>query len=363
MSSFVHHRNRLSTAANVSVFHHATVVEIQSDGEPATIRRLVVANATDRRFRVTARQYVLAAGGIENARLLLASRGHHPSGLGNGEDVVGRFFMEHPTGRIGFLRPPNAAIVGEMGLYDSHREGPVFVQGALNLSAQVIRREGLRNAAFFLLPRSDSFVSESVRSLRALMVGSYRRPWEGHAIGHLRNLVTGVRPLTQTLLGKIRLTQLRAELLVVRTQSEQAPDPASRVTLGSARDRYGIPRPVLDWRLSQADLASIRRSEDLLDDELERIGLDRIQHKYGEEDPPVVFEGNYHHMGTTRMHVDPRQGVVDPDGRVHGVSNLHITGTSVFPTGGYINPTYTVVALAIRLADRLRTVLGVERAA
>jgi choline dehydrogenase-like flavoprotein len=254
-------------------------------------------------------------------------------------------------------------MIGGMGLYDSHREGPVFVQAALNLSAPVMRREGLRNAAFFLLPRGDSFVAESVRSLRAMTVGAYRRPWEGHAFGHLRNLGTGLRPLTQTLLSGIRGTRLPAQVLVVRTQSEQAPDPASRVTLGSTRDRYGIPRPVLDWRLSQADLASIRRSEDLLDDELERIGLGRIQRKYGEEDPPVVFEGNYHHMGTTRMQVDPRRGVVDPDGRVHGVLNLHITGTSVFPTGGYINPTYTVVALAVRLADRLRTVLGVERAA
>jgi choline dehydrogenase-like flavoprotein len=182
-------------------------------------------------------------------------------------------------------------------------------------------------------------------------------------MGHLRNMATGVRPLTRTLLARIRRTSLRPRVLVVRTQAEQAPDPSSRVTLGSARDRYGVPRPALDWRLSQADLASIRRSEDLLDDELERTGLGRIQRKYGEEHPPVVFEGNHHHMGTTRMQVDPRQGVVDPDGRVHGVSNLYITGTSIFPTGGYMNPTYTVVALAIRLADRLRTVVGVEGAA
>ena len=104
----------------------------------------------------------------------------------------------------------------------------------------------------------------------------------------------------------------------------------------------------------------MRRSEDLLEAELERIGFGRINRKLGEEDPPIVFEGNHHHMGTTRMHVDPAHGVVDADGRVHGVQNLYIAGSSVFPTGGHVSPTYTVVALAIRLADHVRTTLGVK---
>jgi choline dehydrogenase-like flavoprotein len=159
------------------------------------------------------------------------------------------------------------------------------------------------------------------------------------------------------MLGRFGL-RIPPSLLVIRTQAEQAPDPASRITLGGDRDRNGTPRPVLDWRLSDEDLRSIRRTEDLLEAELVRAGLGRIELKLGEENPPVVFEGNYHHMGTTRMHPDPGLGVVDSDGRVHGVRNLYITGASVFPTGGYINPTYTVVALALRLADHVRATLG-----
>jgi choline dehydrogenase-like flavoprotein len=147
-------------------------------------------------------------------------------------------------------------------------------------------------------------------------------------------------------------------LLAVRTQAEQAPNPDSRITLGNDRDRYGVPRPVLDWRMTSADLESIRRSEDLIAAELELAGFGRIERRLNEEDPPVVFEGNHHHMGTTRMHPDPKRGVVDADGRVHGVRNLYVTGTSVFPTGGYINPTYTVVALAIRLGDHLKALEG-----
>jgi choline dehydrogenase-like flavoprotein len=358
MSSFAHHRDTFATATNVTVLYHATVLEVESTGEPATVTGLRVAIAADRRFHVSARHFVLACGGIENTRLLLASRGHQPAGLGNGHDLVGRYFMEHPAARIGFLRPRDPSVVERARLYDSHREGDVFIQAALTLSPSLVRREGLRNAAFFLLPRNEAFISEGVRSLRAMAVGTYRRPWVGRTAGHVRNVAGGLVPVTKTMLGGLRRATATSTLFVVRTQAEQAPNPASRITLGTSRDRYGTPRPVLDWRLSGADLESIRRGEDLLAVELERAGFGKIERRLGEEDPPVVFEGNHHHMGTTRMHPDPRRGVVDADGRLHGVSNLYVTGTSVFPTGGYINPTYTVVALAIRLADHIRATLG-----
>lgn len=358
MSRFARHRDAFATAANVRVLYHATALEVESAGEPASVSGVRVAVAADRQFRVRARLYILAGGGIENTRLLLVSRGHQPAGLGNGHDLVGRFFMEHPAARIGFVRPSERWMVDRARLYDSHREADVFVQAALTLNPSVLRREGLRNAAFFLLPRNEAFIAEGVRSLRALAVSTYRRPWVGGTAGHVRNLATGAVPIARILLGRLGRPNGPPTLLVVRTQAEQAPDPSSRITLGKHRDRYGTPRPVLDWRLSDADLESIRRSEDLLAIELERAGFGRIERRLGEEDPPVVFEGNHHHMGTTRIHPDPRHGVVDVDGRVHGVANLYVTGTSVFPTGGWINPTYTVVALAIRLADHVRATLG-----
>jgi choline dehydrogenase-like flavoprotein len=357
MSSFAHHRDTFATAANIRVLHHATVVDIESTGEPAMVTGLRVAVSADRKFRVTARQFVLAGGGIENTRLLLTSRSHQPAGLGNGHDLVGRHFMEHPAGRIGFVRPDDPSVVRRAALYDSHPEGNVFIQAALKLNPDVVRAEGLRNAAFFLLPRDEAFISEGIRSVRALVVGTYRRPWVGQTVGHLRNMAGGLVPIGRTLLGRFR-PSATPSILVVRTQAEQAPNPASRITLGTDRDRYGTPRPVLDWRLTSDDIESIRRSEDLVAAELERAGFGRVERRLGEEDPPVVFEGNHHHMGTTRMHADPGRGVVDADGRVHGIRNLFVTGTSTFPTGGYINPTYTVVALGIRLGDHLRKITG-----
>jgi choline dehydrogenase-like flavoprotein len=354
MTAFTRFREEFATESRVTVLYHSTVTEIRSSGEPAVVHGIRAATSPGRHFTIDARFLVLAAGGIENPRLLLASRSHHPQGLGNGRDLVGRFFMEHPSGRVGLVRPSRPDVVRRAGLYDSHREGNVLVQGVLTLSPDVVRREGLRRAGFFLLPRTEAFAAEGVRSTKALFVSSYRRPRAPSVRGHVRNITADLPSIARTVVSSAVGSAPPPSLLVVRAQAEQTPDPTSRVTLGTDRDAYGIPRVVLDWRLSDDDVASIRRSEDLIDEELRRAGLGRIERKLGEESPPLVIEGHHHHMGTTRMDVDPQHGVVDSDGLVHGTRNLYATGTSVFPSGGYINPTLTVVALGIRLGDHLR---------
>ncbi|MDX1541923.1 MAG: GMC family oxidoreductase, partial [Geminicoccaceae bacterium] len=140
------------------------------------------------------------------------------------------------------------------------------------------------------------------------------------------------------------------------TISEQAPDPASRVTLGEERDALGMPRIRLDWRLGELDRRSLEVAGRLLAEEFGRSGIGRVRlPEWLEEDGwPEDLEAGWHHMGTTRMSDDPRSGVVDRDGRVHGLANLYVAGSSVFPTGGFANPTLTIVALALRLAEHLR---------
>ena len=337
---------------------HATVVEVEASGEPTQVQRLVVAAEPGRRFSVTARIFVLAAGGIENPRLLLASRQHQPAGLGNGHDLVGRFFMEHLSAGIGLMRPTNQAAMARFGLYELHPEHGALAEAYLRLSAQVLRSRQLLNAAFFLLPRSETFASEGVRSFKVLRATAVRKPWAGSGVRHLRNLGADVRPVAATVLGKVSRSPAAPTVLVVGTQAEQAPDPASRITLDHRRDRFGVQRALLDWQVSEFDVRSIRSSEDVLDRELQAAGLGHIERKLGDEEPPGLFAGGNHHMGTTRMHVDPREGVVDADGRVHGIRNLYIAGSSVFPTGGFANPTFTIVALAIRLGDHLKSRLA-----
>lgn len=140
--------------------------------------------------------------------------------------------------------------------------------------------------------------------------------------------------------------------------SEQAPNPMSRVTLSSEKDRFGRNFARLDWRLSAIDKQSIRRSQEILGKELNRAGLGRLYIELSDETPPQAITGGWHQMGTTRMHRDPRKGVVNEHCRVHGISNLYISGPSVFPTSGYANPALTIVALAVRLADHITSVFS-----
>ena len=149
----------------------------------------------------------------------------------------------------------------------------------------------------------------------------------------------------------------KAPVLDVRPQCEQVPNPASRVYLGEDRDALGLRRIVVDWRLTDLDLIGIRRGLEIVGETFATAGLGRLElsPEVREATPQtLVCAEAWHHIGTTRMSDDPRSGVVDRDCRVHGLGNLYVAGSSVFPTTGIVNPTFTIVALAIRLADHLR---------
>ena len=141
---------------------------------------------------------------------------------------------------------------------------------------------------------------------------------------------------------------------------EQGPDPENRVMLSEERDRLGCRKAMVQRRLSRQDVESVRRTHRIFRDELTRCGLGRfaIDDDFVTPEFTSVDHGASHHMGTTRMHDDPRQGVVDANCRVHGIGNLYVAGSSVFPTGGHANPTLTIVAMALRLADHLNLALN-----
>jgi choline dehydrogenase-like flavoprotein len=143
------------------------------------------------------------------------------------------------------------------------------------------------------------------------------------------------------------------------TRQEQAPNPASRVTLSSERDALGMPRVRLDWRLTELDHRSFRAFYEVLGRELGRAGVGRLQMRDWVLEAPTApwppsLGGGWHHMGTTRMSRDPKQGVVDVNCRVHGVANLYVAGAAVYPTAGCVNPTLTLVAMTLRLSDHLK---------
>ncbi len=347
--------DRLAAADDVQVILRAHVAELVGDdrdsGRIAGARALA---ARDSSFTVNARVTVLAAGGIGNARLLLLGNAEHPAGIGNRHDLVGRFFMEHPAFRSGVVVPTDRAVLERRDLFavfDQDAESvPIFAP-----SAEVLRERGLQNTYLILEPKPDVLATSEVRAALTLAQAIRCQPLTRQFPGRVARAAIAAPAVARAWRARRRTP----DVFLVTVQAEQAPNPESRVTLSDKRNRLGIRKARLDWRLQPSDTASIRQAQELLQAELQGAGLGRMHDLYGDQSPPPLIGGLYHHLGTTRMHPDPRHGVVDPSGRVHDLRDLYVTGGSVFPTSGAANPTLTIVALALRLADELKRVLDV----
>ena len=321
------YRDEVLRASNVHTLLHANAVELEIGPESGRVARVRVATLAGNRFSVAARIVVLATGGIENARILLASRAGRPRGVGNDRDLVGRFFMDHLHLRAGVYLPSSPAFDGA---FYRRREDQRAI-GVLTVAEALLRRRGLLGFSLTLsrrsLPRDEAIGGDVQRAASDLE--------EGLASA-----------------GASRLPD--ATMLECRT--EPAPNPDSRVTLTAGRDALGMPRARLDWQLTEYDFASLRAGQEIVAREVGRAGVGRVQLP---RDAPrsawtQKIRGGQHHIGTTRMSDDPARGVVDAHCRVHGSENLYVAGSSVFPTAGSANPTLTLTALALRLADRIR---------
>jgi choline dehydrogenase-like flavoprotein len=358
---------QIDQAPNISTYLHANIVEIETDALSNNVTRLRVATLNGKRFWVKAKIYILAAGAIEISRLLLVSNKVQKTGLGNQHDLVGRFFMEHPHCTAGLFVPSNQDIFKSTGLYNTiHVVNGVPIKGKVSFSGKLIRRERLLNQVVEFYPRliPKAFLSQypivdakSVHSLRALVRHEYNTNdlWK-----HVRNIfrdfddtyVAGYRIFKSKIFSM--LYRDRIKVFEVQSMSEQIPNPQSRVMLTNERDHLGMNRVNLDWQLTPYDIQSIIRGLKILDDQFRHSGLGRVYCHLYDEIPSQSIYGGWHHMGTTRMDVDPKKGVVDENCKVHGTHNLFIAGPSVFPTGGYANPILTIVALSIRLADHVK---------
>jgi choline dehydrogenase-like flavoprotein len=366
------YRAGLETAPNVRAWLHASVVEIETSSRGDRISRLRLAAPDGRRAFVSAKVYVLASGGIENARLMLLSNSHQRDGLGNQHDLVGRYFMEHPMVFLGPFRPSSRC--PSMDLYEfsagNEFDKPGHLVAGLSPSDELMRREGLLNASLGFVVRRPhqarpEYWSDGVTSLEHLVDAARRRDLPEGLARHLVNSLAGIVPIARSGWARLRGSN-RPAPLVARLTFESAPNPQSRITLSSRRDALGLPTARLDWRLSEVDRRSAARFIEIARAAIQDSGLGDFDVYPKLSSPngwPLSIWGPHHHMGTTRMHVDPRLGVVDQHCRVHGLDNLYVAGSSVFPTSGYANPTLTIVALALRLADHLKAQLGGTQAA
>jgi choline dehydrogenase-like flavoprotein len=225
---------------------------------------------------------------------------------------------------------------------------------ALSTTSELQRSERVGNFSAFLHLTDEASRSRAVRSLKQLRKMAVDRVWNKTSLGHGKNVIVGFRDVASFILHKANFKKTSEGLIELMVMTEQVPNPDSRITLSSQRDRFGQPRARLDWQLTDDDYRTIEVGQRTIDEELRSAGIGRLEGKYADESPRPTLTGGWHHLGTTRMHDDPKQGVVDANCKVHGIRNLFIAGSSVFPTGGYANPTLTLVALAARLADHLQ---------
>ena len=363
----VHYPEQVGKADNVTTFLHANVLEIETAGDDS-VSALRVATLEGRQFSVKAKFFVLAAGGIEIPRLLLLSNKVQKDGLGNQHGLVGRFFMEHPHFWQGIFVPTTPDVLRSAALYsDVQTVNGVAIIGKLALTEATLRHEKLLNQNVQLMPHrmSDPFkyrrsVPSSVQSFKTFCERLLRGDKVSHSHAHLRQIVAGLNEVAAAGARKIwnSLAGIpQISVFYFANMSEQIPDPESRVTLGDGRDLFGQRRTQLNWKIAHQDVQSALRTQTIIGGALERAGLGRFFSEQQDANLPNSTEGGYHHMGTTRMHADPKKGVVNANCRVHGVGNLFVAGPSVFPTGGYANPVLTIVALTVRLADHLKKLI------
>ena len=325
-----YHRE-LEKASNIDVYLHANVLDIQSNDTASQVTDLKVSAISGPEFSVTAKTYILAAGGMENARLLLLSNNTAPAGLGNDNDLVGRYFMDHIL-----LRP---------GVDVS------FTDPFVNLQLYQHRHKVDGGSMFAILASPEKLlIKEKLTNFRMHLIKASK----------IKRMPLGrVFPELDDVAGDLDSAPARKDNedhVDVHLVLEPLPNPDSRITLSDKKDLFGQQKIDVNWQLKDRDLDHAYRAIELAALEFGRMGIGRA---YGtlfvhKDRWPENMEAGRHHCGTTRMTDNPKTGVADKNCKVNNVSNLYLAGSSLFPTIGYANPTLTIVALALRLSDHIK---------
>jgi choline dehydrogenase-like flavoprotein len=369
----------LEKAKNVTVLLNSTVVELTLNSQSQNLEYAQIAVSATHRFLLRARRFVLAAGGLENARLLLVS------GFDKLNDNVGRYYMSHLTGSHSSARlaDPNRTF-----MYEFERDRGIYVRRRIWITEAAQCRHQIGNAiACFEGPFADdgtqtNGVSAAV-NLAKFAITLRRKRGRDRVLHFRRNkqvLLKNLRTIVsqaprlafeipeiirQRYLSKRRLPILVPAKDTLKNrfrlfyQAEHAPNPKSRLMLHKDRDALGVPRLEVRVAFSEVDVETVVRTHKLIEEQFRRTATGQLFFEGGDIDQLArdrmrTFDSAGHYIGTTRMSDDRCKGVVDRNCRFHGIHNLFVAGSSVFPTSGHANPTLTIVALALRLADHLK---------
>jgi choline dehydrogenase-like flavoprotein len=361
------YKRALGSHSNIRVVLHATMVAMTANDAGDEIKSAKFKSLSGRELRICARVFVICCSGIENARILLDLPAHVLSRI-NIYDNIGRYFAQHPRGTILTIETTKAAartLQGQFNVFSRPARVPVQYEIGFALSESAQRTHQLLNASASMRYKSETTSWASAKRLRRALRSRLPFP---QLIADTKNLISGAGSMIENL---VRRYLIGRELIItdpaisVVVDLEQEPNRDSRITLSKDVDELGVRRPRIDWKISECERRTARELAKLIAHELEHWGFGRAKlEPWLTSDMPVRegdLWGNYHFIGATRMASVHREGVVDENCRVYGVSNLYVAGCSVFPTGGHANPTLTIVALAIRLADHLKDLEAAAR--
>jgi len=348
----------LESAENITVYLNANVTNIQTDQSGGNVTHIDVAALNGKNGKIKARYFVLACGGMENPRLLLISNTVQTNGLGNDHDLVGRFFMDHASALCGTIVAANADSLLDVYQWRNF-EGTLFRPGMAIGKEEQRQKKVLNACATFA---EEEKVPDGVKTGRKILGDVREGQFPDDLYESLARILNDLDNVSSYLQCRIRGREKCTTVLHLETRIEQAPNPNSRITLSAEKDALGLNRLRLDWQRGEMEKKTLKAMGIAFGSEFGRLNLGRVQlPKWLEEDGDSEWMGgSYHHMGTTRMADNPKMGVVDENCRIHGVSNLYIAGSSVFPTSGFVNPTFTIIALALRLADHLKEKINQE---
>ena len=337
------YKDTIIRAKNIHLYTYANVVDITANEPVSAITEVTVKNYAGKQHTVRAKQFILCCCSIQNARVLLSANKQAPKGLGNDNDLVGRFFMEHleiKTGEL-WLDKPNALKLYGLDYGTTKARAELAISEKAQTEHKILNGTISLSPLFFaskMKPMIDIWTEEdprkSVDNLFATFreVAAQKPPAPGDKINNGYEMFTRI---------------------------EQAPNPNSRVTLDTEKDSLGMPRGTLHWELTPLEKRSIRKIHELIGQQVGRVTAGRVKVLDFLQDEkntawPSSTGGGWHHMGTTRMGTDPKQSVVDENCKVHGIANLYCAGSSCYVTAAAPNPTLTLVSLTLRLSDHLK---------
>ncbi|MCX7097067.1 MAG: GMC family oxidoreductase [Methylococcales bacterium] len=360
----------LKKSTNVDVILNANVLELETSNDANNITQVRVANLNGKIFFVKAKKFVLSAGGLETPRLLLLSNKVQKNGLGNQYDLLGRYYMDHLSawgGSLQFITDQS-----NFPWYFKIRNivknlGNMEVGALLTPTADLMKKEGLTNFRILLLPTEEERGIDSAKLITHELTSGHIPDNFG---GHLKNVLSELDSVANVAYKSLfhtnndlfeihkkndstAITKVNLDLNL-----EQLPNRESRVSLSTDRDIFDQNRIKLDWRTSEADNKTARRALEIFAMECGKYNLGRVYIPDTINEQNIAFGISSHHMGATRMASSASEGVVDENCRVHGIGNLFIASSSVFPTAGWANPTLTITALSVRLADHLKSIFS-----